>query len=189
MIRAAITNRGKYNEGILDFTWLDLPATDEEFNAALDRVGIGHPNAFGIPYEEWFVSDYDDESGLGVSSCLGEYPDQEDLNLAAEYAEELEDADAFELRDFCLDHNLEWEAYGIENVYAADDTALDEMVKEVAEARGFQGMIYFLGQCVKNPTCDYFKLDGYDNLKPCEGFGDDLASARREILSDVLKAV
>lgn len=188
MIRAAITNLGKYNEGTLDFTWMDLPATDEEFRDALDRVGIGHPDPFGIPYEEWFVSDYDDESGLDVARVLGEYPDLEDMNNCADYAEELEDADIPALEQFCLEHDLEWEAYGLEAMYEANDEALDDLVKDVASERGFHGMIFFIGQCVKNPTADYFKLDSYDNLKPCEAFVDDISSARREILRDALDA-
>jgi len=189
MIRAAITNLGKYNEGDSSFfTWLELPATDTEFRDALDKVYIGHPDDFGFPYEEWFVSDYDDESGLDVASILGEYSSFEDMNKCAEYAEELEDADIPELESFCFDHDLEWEAYGLESVYEADDEALDELVVNAANKRGFQGMLYFIGQCVKNPNADYFKLDGYENLVPCDGFDDDLASARREILRDVLEA-
>lgn len=79
----ALTNLGKYNEGELVCKWLDLPATDEEIQAAFEAIGV----ADNTEYEEYFISDY-------VSEILpiGEYTNLEELNEQAEkidnYSEE-----------------------------------------------------------------------------------------------------
>jgi antirestriction protein len=81
MLRAFITNLGKYNEGDLVGKWIDLPISDKEFEKVLKEIGINEE------YEEYFFTDYESEVGdLG----LGEYESIEDLN---ELAESLEDID------------------------------------------------------------------------------------------------
>jgi hypothetical protein len=83
MLRVFLTNLGKYNEGELVGEWLDLPATEEELQAAFRRIGIN-----GVDYEEYFFTDWEtDIEGLR----LGEYMNLEELNeLAAKY-EDLQD--------------------------------------------------------------------------------------------------
>lgn len=82
MLRIALTNLGKYNEGYLIYKWLDLPATKEEIKEAKEAIGINEQ------YEEWFITDYEtDIEGLKV----GEYEDLEALNELAERYENLED--------------------------------------------------------------------------------------------------
>ena len=83
MLRVFLTNLGKYNEGELVGEWLELPATEEEVQAAFRMVGID-----GVEYEEYFFSDWEtDIEGLR----LGEYMNLEELNeLAAKY-EDLQD--------------------------------------------------------------------------------------------------
>ena len=82
MIKVALTNLGKYNEGHLVYKWLELPATDEEIDEVKDAIGINEV------YEEWFITDYQtDIEGLKVD----EYEDLEDLNALAERYENLED--------------------------------------------------------------------------------------------------
>lgn len=184
-LSAAITNLGKYNEGVLDFVWLPLPAPDEEWRAAFEQIGIGAPDAFGIPYEEWFVSDYD--SDYEVASVLGEYPDMEDLNEAGEVLLEFEDMDgAADLRAFAEERGLDWESYGLEDVYASDDPALDDLVKEEASSGGFMRVLFFVGQCVEYANSDWFRLDGYGNLMPALDYDERLAGAYRDVLHDVL---
>ena len=79
MLNIYLTNLGKYNEGILQGEWLELPATDEEIEACKDRIGINDH------YEEWFITDYEtDVNGLTV----GEYDDIEELNQLAEIIEQ-----------------------------------------------------------------------------------------------------
>jgi antirestriction protein len=82
MIKVALTNLGKYNEGSLVYKWLDLPATEDEIKETLDSIGINEQ------YEEYFISDYEtDIEGLTV----GEYDSLNNLNEFAEAYENLEE--------------------------------------------------------------------------------------------------
>lgn len=82
MIKLALTNLGKYNEGNLIYKWLDLPATEDEIKETLDFIGIN------AQYEEYFISDYEtDIEGLTV----GEYDSLDLLNDFAEAYETLEE--------------------------------------------------------------------------------------------------
>ena len=81
-LQAFVTNLGKYNEGELVGEWVSFPVTPEEMRAVLDRIGIGHPDAFGVPYEEVFITDYDTDL-YGVSGELGEYESLDKLNYLA----------------------------------------------------------------------------------------------------------
>lgn len=49
MIKLAITNLRKYNEGELDFTWITLPMSLDKLSILLDSFGD----------DEYFVSDYE----------------------------------------------------------------------------------------------------------------------------------
>lgn len=83
MIKVALTNLGQYSEGILNYTWLNLPATDEEIKNALLSISVD-----GVEYEEYFITDYESEvSGLEIS----EYANLDELNELAEKLTELEE--------------------------------------------------------------------------------------------------
>jgi antirestriction protein len=91
MMNIALTNLGKYNEGELVFTWLELPATDEELAAAFDKIGVSHDDVhyygdFGQEYEEFFISDYECEF-----MRIGEYDNLENLNEIAETLDGLDE--------------------------------------------------------------------------------------------------
>lgn len=63
-VSVCITNLGMYNEGVIKYKWLNLPATDEEIAEALDAIHVCHDdvtyeNCFGCPYEELFLSDWE----------------------------------------------------------------------------------------------------------------------------------
>lgn len=77
MLKIALTNLGKYNEGELCFAWLELPCTFAEYVDALEEIGID-----GVQYEEVFVSDYDTDID-GLAEHLSEYSDIELLNWLA----------------------------------------------------------------------------------------------------------
>lgn len=84
MLKIALTNLGKYNEGYLIYKWLELPATEDEIEEAKEAIGINEQ------YEEWFITDYEtDIEGLKV----GEYEDLEALNELAERYENLDEYD------------------------------------------------------------------------------------------------
>lgn len=83
-VKIALTNLGKYNEGKLVFTWLELPCTDEELEAAKTKIGINDQ------YEEYFISDSDsDISGLEI----GEYESIDDLNTLLDEYNSLDESD------------------------------------------------------------------------------------------------
>ena len=79
MLRIYLTNLGKYNEGILQGEWLELPATDEEIESCKERIGINDH------YEEMFITDYEsDVNGLKVD----EFDNLDELNELAEAIED-----------------------------------------------------------------------------------------------------
>ena len=49
-LKAFVTNLGKYNEGELVGEWVSFPVSADEMKAVLDRIQIGHPDDFGVPY-------------------------------------------------------------------------------------------------------------------------------------------
>lgn len=88
MFRVFITNLGKYNEGELIGKWLDLPCEDTEEELA--SIGVSdEPDEKGNYYEEYFITDYENDYGYKV----GEYDSLDDLN---EIAEELENLDEYD---------------------------------------------------------------------------------------------
>ena len=58
-----VTNLRKYNEGNLVGAWLDLPATDEEIQEVMDKIGVKE----GLVYPEYFITDYETNCGYEVS--------------------------------------------------------------------------------------------------------------------------
>lgn len=92
----ALTNLGKYNEGILDYVWLNLPATKEEIEEAFDKASISygknkHYSKYGDIYEEYFLSDWESEEGFDLE--VGEYTNLKSLN---ETCQNIEDLDQWE---------------------------------------------------------------------------------------------
>ena len=87
VLRGALTNLGKYNEGKLDFVWVPFPCDEDDFQDSLEKIGIGEDRGDGSVYEEYFFSDWDTDYDWVDLSNLGEYEDFDDVN---EYAESLE---------------------------------------------------------------------------------------------------
>lgn len=83
MIKVFLTNLGKYNEGYLIGEWLELPATKQEIDACMERIGINEE------YEEWFVTDY--ETNINIE--IGEYSNIDELNKIADELESLNEDD------------------------------------------------------------------------------------------------
>lgn len=76
-----VTNLGKYNEGEMIGEWINLPATEEELQEVLDRIGINEE------YEEVFITDYENEFGYIVN----EYDNLDELNEIAYKLDNLTD--------------------------------------------------------------------------------------------------
>lgn len=83
MMNIALTNLGKYNEGELIYKWVELPATEEEIEAAKKKIGI---NEY---YEEWFITDYECDY-----MQIGEYDNIDELNEIAEALDDLDEDEA-----------------------------------------------------------------------------------------------
>lgn len=87
LFEAYITNLGKYNEGRLVGETLRFPATTEEVQALLKRIGVD-----GVRYEEIFITDFDGDV-LGLHEHLGEYESIDELNHLAHLLSDLDNAD------------------------------------------------------------------------------------------------
>ena len=77
LFEAYITNLSKYNEGRLVGETLKFPATTEEVQALLKRIGVD-----GVRYEEIFITSFDGDV-LGLYDHLGEYESIDELNHLA----------------------------------------------------------------------------------------------------------
>ena len=91
VLRGALTNLGKYNEGGLDYVWVSFPCDEDDFQDSLKKIGIGEDRGDGSVYEEWFFSDWDtDYSGLDLDG-LSEYMSLDEVNECAEALEGIVD--------------------------------------------------------------------------------------------------
>mgnify|MGYP000762639870 CR=1 FL=1 len=87
LFEAYVTNLGKYNEGELVGETLKFPATTEEVQALLKRIGVD-----GIRYEEIFITSFDGDV-LGLYDYLGEYENLDELNHLAHLLSDMGTAD------------------------------------------------------------------------------------------------
>ena len=78
-----IANLGKYNEGEMIGEWINLPATEEELQEVLNRIGINEE------YEEIFIADYENE----FNYIVNEYDNLDELNEIAYKLDNLTDYD------------------------------------------------------------------------------------------------
>lgn len=141
MLKIALTNLGKYNEGELIYKWLDLPATQEEIDKTLEAIGID-----GEEYEEYFITDYEtDIEGLKV----GEYASLETLNELAERYENLS----------------EYEQEAVAAIVEAEGYDLEEALDIVEDGR----YCFYKGQDLEGVAYDLVEEgcfgDITDNLK------------------------
>lgn len=84
MISAYIGNLGKYNEGIIAAEPLRFPASTEEVQAVLSRIGVD-----GIRYEEIFIPDYETDVA-GLRNRLGEGESIDELNYLASLLDKMD---------------------------------------------------------------------------------------------------
>ena len=86
-----ITNLGMYNEGYLVGKWVKLPVSEDKLDEVLKAIGI---NEY---YEEFFISDFENEQIIGLSEVVSEYSSVQALNKLAQRLEELSDDEADKL--------------------------------------------------------------------------------------------
>lgn len=131
MIKVFLTNLGKYNEGYLIGEWLELPATQEEINNCMERIGINEE------YEEWFITDY--EASFNIE--IGEYSNLDELNKIAEQLDELEEdaqeaIQAMLLDGYTFNEALEKANNGDYRIYYDCDDMID-VAMEIVEECGY----------------------------------------------------
>lgn len=186
MIKIAVTNLGKYNEGELLYKWLELPATEEEINEAFEAIQVA-PNT---EYEEHFISDY--EAPIGIS--VKEYTSLTKLNEIAERLSNIDALEPFIDRTYAtsdvinLAHELESLGYiNDANYYVGDilsDEELDDWVKHEAERGGWQRVAHFLAG-IEYMSDDYYYMNGYGNMENLSS--DQLDGIVQDLLMEVTK--
>lgn len=160
MIKIALTNLGKYNEGELVYEWLDLPYTQEELNDVMDRIGINEE------YEEYFISDYE------APFQIEEYESIRKLNKVAESLEGISipenryGYDTFEVISFVS--KLESKRL-INDAFEyigdiVEEEEINHLIKSRLEnGRDWQGIKVFLSG-ISDISKDFYLIDGYGNL-------------------------
>lgn len=162
-----LTNLGKYNEGKLVGEWVALPTTKENLSQVMKRIGIGSKDAFGQPYEEWFISDYDCEID-DFARYLGEYANLNELNYLAEKIEELDECD-FKIFESVLEY------YGGGGIRCAADVI--NVIENLDCYQLYDGAYNegYLGLCLLEES-GFYNLDELGNLRnyiDYEAFGRD----------------
>ena len=101
MIKLYLANLGKYNEGILKGSWIELPLSETELEEAMVKIGVAHYDKDGnyVPYvietdekgneyiyEEYAIHDYETDLSISIS----EYSSIDSLNSIAENVDDTE---------------------------------------------------------------------------------------------------
>ena len=107
---AYVANLGRYNEGGMVGDWLPLPYDPDRLDGWLrDHALIGTTDAFGQPYEEYVVLDFDNMPLVGSAAGLDDllssegmqYVSLPDLNLVAAACEDARLADTEAIEAYC----------------------------------------------------------------------------------------
>ena len=135
MIKVFLTNLGKYNEGYLIGEWLELPASQQEIDETMAKIGINEE------YEEWFIIDY--ETSFNIE--IGEYSNLDELNEIAEQLDELEEdaqeaIQAMLLDGYTFNEALEKANNGDYRIYYDCDDMIDVAYQIVEECGYLNGI-------------------------------------------------
>lgn len=87
VIEAYVTNLGRYVGGDLVGEYLKLPASTEDVQSLLKRIGVD-----GKRYEEIIITDFDTQID-GLHDHLTEYADIDELNYLASLLDEMDEGD------------------------------------------------------------------------------------------------
>lgn len=167
MLKIYLTNLGKYNEGILQGEWLELPVSQEELKEVFERIGINEE------YEEYFITDYECDFYE-----VGEYENLDTLNEIAERIEELDEEESKVVKalmselGYTLDEAIENVNNGDYRIYSECNDMTD-IAYEVVEECGY------LNNVPEN-VARYFDY---------EAFGRDLGIEGTYIFTDYNEAI
>lgn len=169
----ALTNLGKYNEGILDFVWLDLPASDEEIAEAFDKIevshddthyysdGLGHATGDGLygEYEEFFITDYECDF-----MNIGEYSNPNELNEIADKVSNLADYE-MKILEARMSNGEDFED-ALEHI---DDSCFMAGVNDEYDLGEYCAEEYGALDRVPDDLKDFFDFRAYGNYLECSG--------------------
>lgn len=132
----ALTNLHKYVCGVLDFTWLDLPASPEEIQAAFDKIQVSHGDkkyySSESIMEEAFITDYECDF-----YNVGEYESIEKLNEMSEEIDALEDYEKEIVKALINDgYSLEEALEKKDDCYYYEGDNMTEVAENYAEETG-----------------------------------------------------
>lgn len=163
VLRGALTNLGKYNEGGLDYVWVSFPCDEDDFQEYLKQIGIGEDSGDGSVYEEYFFSDWDTDYDWVDLSNLGENEDFDDVNEYAESLESIVDDDKEEEFKAAMEYSGDFHD-------AVDLVETDSVVKISDESRSSK----------MDETIGYSYVDsiGFSGLSNVENYFDYEAYGR-----------
>lgn len=95
-----LTNLGTYAAGSLDGAWLQLPTDRETLKSTFRTIGISEGG-------EYFITDYNCDAIPGLSECLGEYEDLDELNYLAAKVQEVAQNGDLELFSAALELGMD----------------------------------------------------------------------------------
>ena len=165
MIKVFLTNLGKYNEGYLIGEWLELPASQQEIDETMAKIGINEE------YEEWFITDYEtDIKGIEI----GEYSNLDELNDIAEELEALNEDNAIIEAIFNYCQDMQETINKIENrdyiIYYDCDDMIDVAIEIVKECGYLNG--------VSETVARYFDYEAFARDLDIEGNFMELDNSR-----------
>lgn len=140
-----ISSLGHFNEGMLTGKFLYLPATKDEMIDALNTAGIDDI------YEEYFISDYDDYTNLGIGEICGEYGDLQSLNQLALTIESLDDVNYEKLQAYISENKPE----NISELYSIANNINDSDI------------LIYSGVTNREELAEYFIENVYEGIENC----------------------
>src|SRR5699024_2482772 len=197
MINVALTNLNKYNKGELVFEWVELPATIEEIEYAMEKIGIDEGY-----YKEYFISDYEASFEIDENANIWKLNDlahemlsNEEIDYFlkdvhkwknnidyARYDNNFKHDFVQSLHFISIDYNL----YTIADDFISEETAIEIIRQKIDDDASILEIYIFLnGIESSNPFYDFYKLNGYENLESISD--DDIDDAISEIVPQIME--
>lgn len=161
VLRGALTNLGKYNEGGLDYVWVSFPCDEDDFQDSLEKIGIGEDRGDGSVYEEWFFSDWDTDYNWVDLDGLGEYMSLDEVNEYAEVLESIVDDDKEEEFKAAMEYSGDFnDAVDLVETGSVTKISDESMSNRMDEAIGYY-YVDSMGFSVLSNVENYFDYKAY----------------------------
>lgn len=165
VLRGALTNLGKYNEGDLDYVWVSFPCDEDDFQDSLKKVGIGEDRGDGSVYEEWFFTDWDTDYDWVDLDGLGEYMSLDEVNEYAEALEGIVDDDKEEEFKAAMEYSGDF--------HDALDLIANDSVVKISDERLSHKMDEEIGAYYVD-SLGFSELSNVENYFDYEAYGRDI---------------